>query len=60
MMGPSGHVQAHAQPALGTGMAETVSLDIHSPSYRTPSRKRLRREVGGRRAGRGLLTPRPF
>jgi hypothetical protein len=28
MMGPSGHVQAHAQPALGTGMAGTVSLAI--------------------------------
>jgi hypothetical protein len=30
MMRPSGHVQAHAQPTLDTGMAGTVGLAIRA------------------------------
>jgi hypothetical protein len=51
MMGPSGHVQAHAQPTLGTGMAGTVSLAIRTHLWISWA---LQKEVRSENPGRGF------
>jgi hypothetical protein len=45
MMGPGGHVQAHAQPALGTGMAGTVSLAMRTHLWISWARIALKHEA---------------
>jgi hypothetical protein len=57
MMGPSGHVQAHAQPALGTGMAGTVSLAIRTHLWISWARIALKHEAMAHAARQDMQQP---
>jgi hypothetical protein len=57
MMGPSEHVQAHAQPALGTGMAGTVSLAIRTHLWISWARIALKHEAMAHAARQDMQQP---
>jgi hypothetical protein len=57
MMGPAGHVQAYAQPALGTGMAGTVSLAIRTHLWISWARIALKHEAMAHAARQDMQQP---
>jgi hypothetical protein len=57
MLGPSRHVQAHAQPALGTGVAGTVSLAIRTHLWISWARIALKHEAIAHAARQNMQQP---